>query len=134
MADIEIRGLDRLQRKLKNLQQIETKLKPWAEDTLKEAQKHTDYTQTTPPRRPGQRYIRTFKLMGEWRNQVRISGKTITARRYNNRTPYGLWVMGRRTQTGIFRGRWPTDEQIEKRIAGKAVKDLQKIVDEELAK
>ena len=131
---VQIRGLDKLQRKLRTVAKIERKLKPWARRTLKRAEKETDYTQSSPPRRAGQQYIRTFRLRGQWKNQIRIGNKAIMARRHNSRTPYGLWVMGRRTQTGIFRGRWQTDADIERKIAPASLKDLKQVVDKELAK
>ena len=134
MAQIQILGLDALVSKMGKISNIETELRPWAERTLAEAQKWTDYTQSSPPRRAGQRYIRTFALMGGWRNNISISSGSITAQRQNNRTPYGPFVMGRGNQTGTFAGRWPTDEMIEQRIAAKAVDDLALTIQAELNK
>jgi hypothetical protein len=132
--DIKIEGLDALLLKLGRIEKVETVLRPWAERTLTEAQKNTDYTQGSPPRRAGQSYIRTFTLMGGWRNNIRISSGSITAQRYNNRTPYGPFVMGRGNQTGTFAGRWPTDAGIEKRIESKVVEDLARTIQTELNK
>ena len=132
--EIRIEGLDALFRKLQRLEKIEDALRPWAERTLKAAEKYTNYSQTQPARLPGQKYIRTFELRSGWQNQITVQQGSIIAKRYNNRTPYGLWVMGRRTQTRIFAGRWPTDEGIEQAIAPAALKDLQQTIWREIDK
>ena len=132
--DIKVEGLDALLTKLGSIAKIETTLRPWAERTLTEAQKDTDYTQSSPPKRAGQSYIRTFTMMAGWRNEIVVSSGSIAARRYNNRTPYGPFVMGRSKQTGIFAERWPTDAIIEKRIAPAVISDLERTIQSELNK
>lgn len=132
--DIEIQGLAALYAKLNNLTRIEEALRPWGERTLKTAKEETDYTQSKPPRRAGQRYIRTFRLRGGWVDRISITGNGITAERRNDRTSYGPFVMGRNKQTSIFAGRWPTDESIERKIAPAVISDLERTIQAELNK
>lgn len=134
MADVKIRGLDALLHKLGTLKEMERELRPWAERALTTAEAETNYTQGTPPRRPGQTYVRTFRLRNDWQNRIDISGGAITVQRYNNRTPYGTFVMGRSQQAGAFRGRWPTDASIEQKIAPKIIADLERTISEVLEK
>ncbi len=132
--DIQIQGLPELYRKLDNLTHIEDALRPWGERTLKTAKKETDYTHSKPPRRPGQKNIRTFRLRGGWVDRISITRGGITAERSNSGTPYGPFVMGRNTQTSVFVGRWPTDASIEQKIAPAATEDLQRVVQHEIDK
>jgi hypothetical protein len=127
-SSMAIVGLDALLRKLGTMGKVEDELTPWAERTLKAAKRETDYTQSSPPRVPGQTYIRTGKLMRGWQDQVSVRSGEIMARRYNVRTNYGPFVMGRSRQTGIFAGRWPTDASIEQKIAPAAIDDLQRTI------
>lgn len=130
--DIQIQGLSELYAKLDNLSRIEETLRPWGERTLKAAKDETDYTQSEPPRRAGQKYIRTFRLRGGWVDRISITGNGITAERRNSSTPYGPFVMGRSAQTSVFAGRWPTDASIEQKIAPSAIDDLQRVVQSEI--
>jgi len=132
--DIQIQGLTALYAKLENLSRIEETLRPWGERTLKKAKEETDYTQSKPPRRPGQKYVRTFQLRGGWVDKIFITRNGITAERRNSGTPYGPFVMGRTAQTSIFSGRWPTDASIEQKIAPAATEDLQRVVQHEIDK
>ncbi len=57
-----------------------------------------------PPKRPGQRYVRTGRLANSW-SAVRMSQSTV---RIANSAPYSVYVVGSRTrrQAWMHLGRW----------------------------
>lgn len=60
---------------------------------------------TYPPKRPGQRYVRTYRLRNGWTVTAKGKGVTIA-----NRMPYAGYVMGDargQRQAWMHRGRWP---------------------------
>jgi hypothetical protein len=64
------------------------------------------YTQTRPPRRPKQKYIRTFTLMRGYR----IGKSSPTSYFFKSTAPYTVYVIGGARGEGqatIHSGRWP---------------------------
>ena len=76
-------------------------------DAMKWIKKKLSYTQTSPPRRPAQTYIRTFTLMRGYK-----IGKTKALNYFFRSTaPYTVHVLGGADGTGqawMHEGRWPT--------------------------
>lgn len=132
MDAIEIRGVPQLLAKLGRIEKVHDVIEPDMRWALGEAEKRTNYTQNQPPRLPNQRYIRTFTLRSGWQNHIDKTSDGITARRYNNRTPYGMWVMGHGTQTALFRGRWPTDKSITDDLRGPVTERIERTIQREL--
>lgn len=79
-----------------------------------------------PPERPGQRYVRSHRLSGEWQSQkprfvVAGNSKRSVLR---NLTPYARWVQSRATQAKAHRDRWPTVEGVQEALAPMARDEL----------
>lgn len=65
-----------------------------------------------PPKRPNQKYIRTFRLRRSWRRTVKVRASVVEGRIYSdeNQAPYNAYVKHPRLQAWMHRGRWPTTE------------------------
>ena len=68
----------------------------WAQD-VRGKLKSTPY----PPKRPGQRYVRTGRLANSWRAERRGKGRALIA----NSAGYSGYVVGKK-QAWMHRGRW----------------------------
>ena len=114
MADavtIEVRGLDALIRRLDK-----APVRKFANEALTDSVKAvhkrlSEYTQTKPPRRPQQTYIRTFTLRDSIQFSVKPFGASGEGRVYTA-LDYAPYVMGHDSQTHIFAGRWWTEQSV----------------------
>ena len=68
----------------------------WAQN-VRAKLKSTPY----PPKRPGQRYVRTGRLANSWRAERKGRGRALIA----NSAPYSGYVVGKK-QAYMHRGRW----------------------------
>lgn len=67
-----------------------------------------------PPRRPLQKYVRTYRLRNAWMINKRGAKTTLS-----NDTPYAPYVKGDNTQAWMHRGRWLTvSEDAERNMEG----------------
>ena len=85
-------------------------------------------TMAYPPKRPGQRYVRTFRLKSGWSATVKGQGVTIA-----NRMPYAGYVMGDakgQRQAWMHRGRWP----LARAIIDKERPRLKKGIEDEIGR
>ena len=80
-----------------------------------------------PPKRPGQRYVRTGRLANSW-SAVRMSQSTV---RIANSAPYSGYVVGKK-QAWFHRGRWWTAQSVivENRpeLRAAVIKELDKML------
>jgi len=87
--------------------------------------KKLSYTQTKPPRRPKQTYIRTFTMLKGYR-----IGKTAAGGYYFMSTaPYTVYVIGGADGTGqtrIFVDRWPNMRETVEWVIARSVKAIQR--------
>ena len=100
-AYVALIGLPEVVGKLDGIADLRTSLgKPLREslDLLRKVQT------TYPPKRPNQKYIRTFKLQRSWRVGIDTNG--LGGRVRSNRPDYNKWVQNFPTQAGVHRGRW----------------------------
>lgn len=84
-----------------------------------------------PPQRPGSWYRRTGTLGRRWTSgqpQVRAGGGSIVGR-YGNNTEYAPFVQGDDMQARIHRGRWQTDEQVARELAGEIARDFEREIE-----
>lgn len=110
MINIQISGIEALQRKLGRLRANDI-LVPPMEEAVKQLQNDmADY----PMPKPGSRYVRTSKLAQAWTSQVDRTGSGVTGR-VGNSIEYAPWVQSYRFQAAIHRGRWQTDAQVLER-------------------
>ena len=112
MSNITIYGLDELEKKLGRLASIEI-LKPPMHKSTKLIQSEA---QIYPPPRSGQTYVRTSNLANRWVERVEVRGKTLVGIISNN-VSYGKWVQHPQYQAWMHRGRWPTTDDITKKVA-----------------
>lgn len=74
----------------KGLANIRAEIPRISENTIsKSADKIIKRMQVYPDKRPGQRYVRTYRFKGNWKKQ-----RSATGYRVENRTPYGRYVVG----------------------------------------
>ena len=104
MASVEIKGLDKLLKKIGKLDRVG---QHGANDIIK---KHTRSEaerlrkRKYPPKLPNQKYVRTGRLGRSFTPFQR--GASVFGVR--NDTPYGVWVIWRGAQVSIHAGRWWT--------------------------
>jgi hypothetical protein len=60
--------------------------------------------QTYPPKRPNQKYVRTFKLKRSW--HFRSNDNKLGGRVRSTNVSYNIYVQNFPTQAGVHRGRW----------------------------
>ena len=114
MADavtMEIRGLDALIRRIDK-----APVRKFANDALTDSTKAvherlSEYTQSRPPRRPQQTYIRTFTLKDSIQFTIKPFG-TSGEGKVHTALDYAPYVMGHDSQTHIFAGRWWTEKSV----------------------
>jgi hypothetical protein len=103
MADkyVQLIGLPAVVDKLNGIGDLRTSLRKPLRESLDLLHK----VQTTyPPKRPNQKYVRTFKLQRSWQTTNDAGG--IGGRVRSNRPDYNKWVQNFPTQAGVHRGRW----------------------------
>ena len=91
----------------------------------------SDYTQTTPPRRPNQTYTRTFRLKRSWSVREVSATRGVAASRGVRYAPY---VMDAERQVGIHRDRWWTTKSVSKDEAARVRAIIYKGINKALSK
>lgn len=114
MADavvLEIRGLDALIRRLDKAPVRKEANIALTKSTKVVHQRLSRYTQTHPPRRPQQTYIRTFTLRESIQFSIKPFGASGEGRIFTA-LDYAPPVMEHDSQTEMFAGRWWTDRSV----------------------
>lgn len=113
-STITILGLPELEKKLGRLASIDL-LKPPMHKATKLIYAET---QKYPPPRPGQTYVRrkSAGLAGSWVERVEIRGKTLVGV-VGSSISYGPFVQSPDKQAWMHKGRWPTTDDITKKVA-----------------
>lgn len=125
---MEIRGLDALLRRLDK-----APVRKFANEALEKSTKAvhrrlSSYTQTYPPRRPQQKYIRTFALKDDIKFAIKPFGASGEGRVYTG-IEYAPRVMGHASQGRIFAGRWWTDKSVAEEMIPVVVKHFEEALD-----
>ncbi|GIV82775.1 MAG: hypothetical protein KatS3mg051_2129 [Anaerolineae bacterium] len=127
---ISVSGLDRLERKLRNASRVlDVAEPPLHRGGLRVQRRMQDY----PPPPPRSRYIRTGTYGRRWTTRVERSRNQVRVRVGNN-TSYAPLVGSSQFQARIHRGRWTTDMQALEQELPVIQRDLQRAIDEELAR
>ncbi len=130
MARIEIKGVDKLQAKLRSVNDLRRVLEPPMQRSVLRLQRDmADY----PPPPPRSTYRRTGTLGRRWTTRVQNPPGGLQGKVGNN-TRYAPWVQSRRFQAGIHRGRWQTDEQVTERNRQAIIQDFNRTIQRELDK
>lgn len=103
---IEIRGIDKLLRKLGKVAAAKVLEKPMQRALLRIQRDMQEY----PPQPASSRYKRTGTLGRRWTTRISKSGGGLQGR-VGNTTRYGPWVQSERFQARIHQGSWRTDER-----------------------
>lgn len=131
MADIEIVGIDNLVRKLNSVDRaqdvIEPRFRYWSERIGAEWHKY-------PPPLPNQRYVRTGNLGRGRRQLMQRTANSITAIARSSGPAYNTWVLQGKTQAGIHRGRWATDDGLVNKYTRDVTNDVEATIQAELDK
>lgn len=127
MANIEIRGIAELRRKLGDMKAFEALRDPMQRSVLRLQRDMAHY----PPPLPAQRYVRTGTLGRGWTTQVdQVAGGL--EGRVGNRVDYAPRVQGYGLQEALFAGRWQTDQDVLERNREAIVRDFEKAIDDVL--
>lgn len=108
---LEVRGLDALIRRIDQAPVREQANIALTKGTKAVHRRLSTYTQTDPPRRPQQTYIRTFTLKESIHFSVKPFGTSGEGRIFTA-LPYAPPVMGHADQTWVFAGRWWTEKSV----------------------
>jgi hypothetical protein len=133
MADtsIEIKGMDVLFRKLGTMEKVQDHLEPrmkhWTDTVLNEWHNY-------PPPLPNQRYVRTLKLSRGRRTIIQRVANGLVGIARNEGVPYSPWVIKAKTQAGIHRNRWNTDEGMVQKYTPLIQADFDKAVQDAINK
>ena len=115
-ARIEIKGMDKLLRKVKDLEKMDG-----IKAAIKLAGEHIEnIMKTYPPERLDSTYRRTGSLRKQWTKKIRDKGFTIVV---GNAIEYGPFVQSQQDQAWMHKGFWHTDEQVVKQEEGR-VKEM----------
>lgn len=126
---IEIKGLDRLYKKLGAVAAIDRLEKPMQRAVLRLQRRMQEY----PPAPSRSRYIRTGTLGRRWTTRVERSGNGLVGK-VGNVTRYGPLVQSSRFQTRIHkRTGWLTDERAVREEQAAIVADFAREIDRALA-
>lgn len=126
---IDIKGLDRLYRKLGKAAAMQTLEKPMQRSVLRLQRRMQDY----PPAPAHSSYIRTGTLGRRWTTRIERSGNGLVGKVGNN-TEYGPLVQSSRFQTRFHkRTGWTTDDQVVREEQAAIVADFQATIDKALA-
>lgn len=129
MASIEIRGLDKLFKKLGNVAAVDILEKPTQRGVLRLQRTMQEY----PPQPANSRYVRTGTLGRRWTVRVTKYANGMQGK-VGNRTGYGPLVQSHQFQAGIHRRTgWVTDERAVRENEKAIVADFQAAVDKALA-
>ena len=124
MANIEIRGIDALMRKLNNAQDVNNVLRPPMQRAVFRLQR--DMAQY-PPARPNSSYVRTGTYGRRWTTQLNESGQGLTGK-VGNKVSYGPFVQSERFQAAIHRNRWLTDQRAVDNNRQRIVDDFEQAI------
>lgn len=143
---IEIKGLDKLYRKLDKAAAKQTLVKPMQRTTLRLQRRMQEYPPALPPRqgpvsrRTSRRGARNFRLgykrtgtYGKrWTTRVMSSGDGLVGKVGNN-VKYGPYVGSKQFQARVHQGRWNTDDQVVREEQAAIVADFAREIDRALA-
>lgn len=151
---IEIRGLDRLIRKLGKVAATEVMVKPMGRSVLRLQRRMQEYPpQLAPVQGPASRpvrfstsagrqvefiarrrkpYRRTGTYGRRWTFRITASSGGLQGRVGNN-TRYAPYVGSEQQQAAFHRGRWNTDERVIRQEAPGILADFQREIDRALA-
>jgi len=126
---IEIRGIDKLMRKLGKATAISVLQKPMQRALLRIQRDMQEY----PPQPASSRYRRSGTLGRRWTTRMTRSGGGLQGR-VGNTTAYGPWVQSHRFQARVHRRTgWRTDERVIRENQQAIVADFQRGIDRALA-
>jgi len=134
MAEIEIKGLDALYRKLQTIEKIQDVLEP----PMQRAVVGVVRKLAVYPPRPGSKYRRTFTLQRKWTTKVdRVSGGIIgkvgNDAKSERGIPYGPLVQSKQFQAKVHQGIWTnTDEAVLAEELPVITADFNRAVDDAL--
>ena len=124
-ARIEIKGMDKLLKKVGDLEKMDgiKAVIKLAGETIENEMK------MYPPERFGSTYTRTGSLRKQWNTQTRDKGFTVIV---GNAIKYGPFVQSHAEQAWMHKGFWHTDKSVldknEKQITESVAKEIQKII------
>ena len=123
MAQIEIKGIDALFRKLDNAAAISTLRPPMQRDVYRLQAGMAKY----PAARAGSSYVRTGTLGRRWTTKITESNGGLIGTVGNN-TKYGPWVQSSAFQARMHQGRWQTDADVAKKEEAAIVRDFEQAI------
>ena len=128
-ANITIRGIPELERKLGRLAAVKT-LRPPMEKAVRIVEAEA---KIYPPPPPASSYARTGTLGRQWLGRVENRSTSLLGI-VGNRTPYAPWVQSPTKQAWMHKGRWPTTENIvektNRQIAGAFEDAIRKVIND----
>ena len=125
---IEIKGLDKLFKKLDAVQAIQVLEKPMARSLFRLMRPMQSYP--APP--PDSTYTRTGTYGRRWRTKVTSSANGVVGKVGNN-VAYAPYVGSRMFQANVHRGRWTTDADAVQQNEAAIVDDFKDAIDRALA-
>lgn len=143
---IEIRGLDKLFKKLGKVAGTEVLVKPTQRATVRLQHRMQEYPPALSPRqgpvsaRTGRKGARSFRLGyrrtgtygRRWTVRIIKSGNGLQGKVGNN-VPYGPYVGSKQYQARVHQGRWNTDDQVVREEQTAILADYQREIDRALA-
>lgn len=127
---VEIRGLDRLIRKLGKVEGTSRLEKPMRRSVLRLQRRMQEYPPVLRAVSEGG-YRRTGTYGRRWAVRVTKSGSGLQGKVGNN-TRYGPFVGSERFQARVHRGRWNADAQVVRQEAPGILADFQQAIDKAL--
>jgi hypothetical protein len=125
--NIEIRGIDELQRKLGQVASTEVLRRGMQKVVYRVQGRMADY----PPPPASSTYRRTGTLGRKWTTDVAVTGDGVQGKVGNN-TGYGPWVQSDMFQARVHKGRWQTDRQVLREEEDNLVSIMQDEIDRAL--
>lgn len=123
MAQIEIRGIDALFRKLDSAAAIATLRPPMQRGVFRLHAGMAKY----PAQRAGSSYRRTGTLGRRWTSVVTESANGLVGTVGNN-TSYGPWVQSSMFQAAVHQGRWQTDQDVATKETPAIIADFEQAI------
>jgi len=128
---VKIEGMDALMRKLKNVEQMQRKLRP---PMVKATSLLSDEMAHYPPKPAHSTYRRTTRLGSSWTTRIIQLANGIRGE-VGNITPYAPWVQEWRRQRGFHKATgWITDRTAIKKVTPRINAIFKRTIDRELAK